>query len=108
MRIEQLLKDQPILVVDGRNHLFICDLEDALTAAGADVLLARDVAKAVAYVKRFDFAACLLGVLPPEDHQRLVEALGGTPLLQLEDEFVPAIVAKLTRMLRDDRGRSLG
>ena len=99
MRIEQLLKDQPILVVDGRNHLFIYDLEDALTAAGADVLLARDVGKALAYIKRFDFVACMLGALPPEDHQRLVEELDGTPLLQLDDEPVPAIVARLVHML---------
>jgi hypothetical protein len=104
MRTKLLLKDQPVLVVDGRNHLFIYDLEDARAAAGADVLLARDVGKALAYIKRFDFIVCLLGVLDvrPEDYQRLVAALGGLPLLLLSEESVPAIIAKLMRMLGKD------
>jgi len=107
MRVEQSLKDQPILVVDGRNHLFAYDVEDALAAADADVLFARDIATALAFVARFDFTACLLGVLPPEDHQQMGEALGGVPLLQLGDEPVSAIIAKLTRMLGNREVRSL-
>jgi len=97
MSIERLLKDQPILVVDGRDHLFIYDLEEALAAAGADVVRARDIGKALTCIKRFDFAACVLGVLPPD--QGLVEELDGTPLLRLAGETVPEIVTKLTRML---------
>jgi hypothetical protein len=104
MRTEPLLKDQPILVVDDGNDLFIYDLEDALVAAGADVLLARNVATALDFVARFEFLACLLGAIdaPPEDYQRLAEQLAGTPVLRLGEESVPAIIAKLMRMLGKD------
>jgi hypothetical protein len=100
MRVERSLKDRPILVVDSRSHFFIYDLQDALVAAGADVLLAHGVERALAYIERFDFVACLVGTLAPEDYQRFVEALGGLPILQrIGDESVAAIITKLTHAL---------
>ena len=105
------LQCQPILIVDSRISPFVWTLQSVLEQAGAEVMVARDAAKAIEYLDRFSFSACLLGALDdlPEDCCELQRELAGLPTLTYGaisispasslPEDVPAIVRALSARL---------
>ena len=105
------LQCQPILIVDSRISPFVWTLQSVLEQAGAEVMVARHAAKAIEYLDRFSFSACLLGALDdlPKDCCELQRELAGLPTLTYGvisinpvsslPEDVPAIVRALNGRL---------
>lgn len=111
------LSERAILIVDSRVGRFIHDLQATLERADAEVLVVRDAGKAMEHLDRFDFNACLLGLIAAEAEARmaLIEKLGGIPiilfgeagdtfgqlptLVETVPESVPEIVRAVIRLL---------
>jgi len=112
------LSNHPILIVEHRIGHCILDLLDALEHAGAEMVVARDAANALAFLERYDFSACLIGSIadPQENYRAVIEELGRVPVLLYGDartsfswvdkpaavlpDDVQAIVEALTNLLR--------
>jgi hypothetical protein len=112
------LTGHPFLIVEHRIGHFTLDLLDALDQAGAEMVVARDAANALASLRRYEFSACLIGSVadPPENYRALKEELADVPVLLCGDartsfswvdkpaallpDDVQAIVTALTILLR--------
>jgi hypothetical protein len=112
------LTDHPFLIVEHRIGYLILDLLHALDQAGAEMVVARDAANALAILKRYEFSTCLIGSVagPLQNYRALIEELGGAPVLlygeartslswvdqpaALLPDDVQAIVKALTTLLR--------
>jgi hypothetical protein len=101
------LDGQPLLIIDSRINDFIHDLRTDLERAGADVVVAHGVTKALTYLARFEFSACLIGDhgAAPGTYRTLLKALRDMPIVFVGSAAGALDVPSVVQALKDKLAR---